>query len=111
MHSEPGAVGEVGAIVFVLADAQTSVQRFVDVFILVYSLMILVYILLSWFRLPYSPALNRIQSFLNDVCAPYLRLFRRFVPMIGPLDLSPIVALVVLGVVRELLDELIRRVL
>ena len=104
-------MGEVPAIVLVLADAQTSVQRFVDVFIRVYGLLILAYILLSWFRLPYSPVLNRVQSFLNDVCAPYLRLFRRVVPMIGPLDLSPIVALVVLGVVNVLLDELIRRVL
>jgi YggT family protein len=104
-------VGEVRTIVLVLADAQTSVLRFVDVFIRVYGLLILAYVLLSWFRLPYSPVLNRIQSFLNDVCAPYLRLFRRFVPMIGPLDLSPIVGLVVLGVVNVLLDELIRRVL
>jgi YggT family protein len=95
----------------VLADAQTKVQAFVDAFIRVYGLLVLIYVLLSWFRLPYSPLLNRVQGFLTDVCAPYLRLFRRVLPMAGPFDLSPIVALIVLGVVNVLLDELIRRVL
>ena len=104
-------MGEARTVVLALADAQTSVQAFVDAFIRVYGLLLLIFILLSWFRLPYSPLLNRIQTFLTEVCAPYLRLFRRFVPMIGPLDVSPILALVVLGIVNVLLDELIRRVL
>lgn len=104
-------MGEACAIGLVLANAQTSVQSFVDAFIRVYGLLLLIYILLSWFRLPYSPVLNRIQGFLNDICAPFLRLFRRFVPMLGPLDLSPILALVTLAVVNVLLDSLIARVL
>ena len=41
-------------------------------------------------------------GFLRDVCEPYLRIFRRFIPMIGPLDISPIVALVVLQIVGNL---------
>jgi YggT family protein len=110
-YREPGLVGEAPAIVLVLADAQTSVEAFVDAFIRVYILLLLIYILLSWFRLPFSPVLSRIQRFLDEVCAPYLRLFRRFVPMFGPLDLSPILAIIVLGVVNVLLDHLIRRAL
>ena len=47
---------------------------------------IFAYILTSWIRMPYSPWLNRIQRFLYDVCDPYLRLFRRFIPPLGPLD-------------------------
>ena len=86
--------------VAVLADAIDSVQRFVTVFISVYILLILVYIITSWIRLPYSPWLNRIQRFLYDVCEPYLRLFRRILPPLGPLDLSPIVAVFFLGLIR-----------
>ena len=67
--------------------------------------MILAYILTSWIRLPYSLDLNRVQRFLYDVCEPYLRLFRRFLPPLGPLDLSPIVGVIVLFV----LDRIVRR--
>ena len=90
-----------------LADAVDSIQRFVDVFVLVYILLIFAYILTSWFRMPYSPWLNRIQRFLYDVCEPYLRIFRRFVPQIGPLDLSPMVAVLVLLFVQQLFNALL----
>jgi uncharacterized protein YggT (Ycf19 family) len=58
----------------------------------VYVLIIFAYIIMSWVRLPWSPWLNRIQRFLYDVCEPYLRLFRRVLPPLGPLDLSPMIA-------------------
>ena len=80
----------------VLADAVSKAETFVNVFIALYGLVILVYIITSWLRLPYSVALNRIQRFLYDVSEPYLRLFRRLMPNTGPLDLSPWVATIVL---------------
>ena len=85
-----------------LADAISSVETFINVFLLLYGLVILVYILTSWLRLPYSVTLNRIQRFLYDVCEPYLRLFRRLLPSTGALDLSPILAFLALGVVDRL---------
>ena len=94
-----------------LADAVSSIQNFVHVFILVYVLILFAYILLSWVRLPYSPWLNRIQRFLYDVCDPYLRLFRRFLPPLGPLDLSPMVAVIVLILVKNVIDALIEATL
>jgi YggT family protein len=93
-----------------LADAISSVQNFVHVFILVYVLIIFAYIITSWVRLPYSPWLNRIQRFLYDVCEPYLRIFRRLLPSFGPLDLSPIIAVFSLFildfVIQSILDRL-----
>ena len=86
-----------------LADAISSVETFINVFIGLYWLVIIVYILTSWLRLPYSPTLNRIQRFLYDVCEPYLRLFRRLLPATGAIDLSPILALIMLGVIDRLL--------
>jgi YggT family protein len=93
-----------------LADAISSIQSFISVFTGVYVLLIFAYILTSWIRLPYSPTLNRIQRFLYDVCEPYLRVFRRFLPPLGPLDLSPIVAVfsLILGarIVNAILERL-----
>jgi uncharacterized protein YggT (Ycf19 family) len=93
-----------GSATFVLlGDAITSVETFVNVFFILYGLVLFVYILTSWLRLPYSPTLNRIQRFLYDVCEPYLRIFRRLLPSAGPLDFSPIVAFLALGAINRLL--------
>jgi YggT family protein len=92
-----------------LFDAVDSIQSFVHVFIYVYILVIFVYVLTSWIPLPYSPALSRVQRFLYDVCNPYLRLFRRVLPPLGPLDLSPVIAVIVLFAIQRGLDALFGR--
>jgi YggT family protein len=86
-----------------LADAISSVETFINVFLILYGLVILLYIITSWLRLPYSPTLNRIQRFLYDVCEPYLRIFRRLLPATGAIDLSPMLALIALGVIDRFL--------
>jgi YggT family protein len=94
----------------VLYDAVDKAKNFVYVFVVVYTILILAYIVMSWVRLPYSPWLNRVQRFLYDVCEPYLRLWRRVLPSFGPLDLSPMVGVaflyLVLAVVNSILDRL-----
>ena len=91
-----------------LADAISSAKSFVWAFAAVYTFIIFAYILSSWVRMPYSPWLNRIQRFLYDVTEPYLRLFRRILPSMGPLDLSPMVATIALwilaGALMRILD-------
>jgi YggT family protein len=94
------AAGLSAATIFL--DWVSTAQDFVQVFTLVYFLLIFVYILMSWIRLPYSIWMNRIQRFLYDVVEPYLRIFRRFIPPLGPLDISPIVAIFVLWIVSGL---------
>ena len=86
-------------------DAVSSVQQFLHVLIYLYIFLILAYVITSWIRLPYSPWLNRIQRFLYDVCDPYLRLFRRILPPLGPLDLSPMVAVLALVLIEQLVVE------
>jgi len=93
----------------VLYDWVNSVQSFVAVFIYVYTLLILAYIITSWVRLPYSTWLNRIQTFLYDVCNPYLRLWRRLLPNFGPLDFSPVVGVAFLYVLRYVLISILDR--
>jgi len=89
-----------------LYDAVDSVVSFVQVFIYVYSILILAYIITSWVRLPYSVWLNRIQRFLYDVCDPYLRIWRRILPTFGPLDLSPVVGVAFLYILSNILSRL-----
>ena len=92
-----------------LYDAIDSVESFLQVFVYVYSLVILAYIITSWVRMPYSVWLNRIQTFLHDVVDPYLRVFRRFVPPLGPLDLSPMLAVVVLIVLQQVIHTILNQ--
>jgi YggT family protein len=89
-----------------LADAASSANHFIDVFIWVYILLVFVYVLTSWVRLPYSTWVRRISDFLRDVCEPYLRIFRRILPSFGPLDLSPVVAILSLVVLMRVIDTL-----
>ena len=100
-------MGVSASLVLPLGDAVSKVTTFIWAFTLVYTLAIFAHILTSWVRLPYSPTLNRIQRFLYDVCDPYLRIFRRFLPSFGGLDLSPTVAVIVLWVVSQLVIRLI----
>jgi len=95
--------------VLVLASTASSVQRFVSVFFQVYILLILAYVLTSWIKMPY--ALHRVQRFLDDVCEPYIRLFRRVLPAFGPLDLSPIIAIITLYIAQTILVRLIGHLL
>jgi YggT family protein len=99
-----------GAMLGLLFDAVSSVESFLQVFVYVYSLLILAYIITSWVRMPYSVWLNRIQRFLYDVCDPYLRMWRRVLPSFGPLDLSPVIGVaalyVLLAVAINILDRL-----
>ena len=64
----------------------------------------LAYILTSW-----VPQIknNFIVEFLEDICETYLKLFRKFIPPIGMLDISPVVALIVLSVIQNLIIALL----
>ena len=88
-------------------DTVSTATSFIDVFIEVYLLVILLYVLTSWITLPYS--LSPLQRFLYDVCNPYLRLWRKVIPMAGPLDLSPVAAIFGLVVLREVINALLTR--
>ena len=97
----------------VLATFRDSLATYVSALITVYTVLIIAYILSSLFfgfggRVPYARWSSAVLGFLRDVCEPYLSLFRRFIPAIGPLDLSPIVALFVLYFVGGIIVGLIQ---
>jgi YggT family protein len=102
-------VGADASFTLPLADAISTIGNFVEVFISVYILLIFGYIITSWVKLPYSPWLNRVQRFLYDVCEPYLRIFRRILPPLGPLDISPIVAVFSLIFLNQIIKSILDR--
>jgi YggT family protein len=99
--------------VFVIATVRDSIADFLQALLTVYVILIIVYILTSLIlafggRIPYSKWSSATLGFLRDVCEPYLGLFRRFIPPIGPVDVSPIVAILVLQIVGGIIVTLIR---
>lgn len=95
-----------------LALSRQDVADYVDAVFLVYIVLIFVKVLSSWVpRMPYNPWLRAVLEFVNETTNPYLNLFRRFLPPLGgggfALDLSPILGIVVLFVVRGIVVGLI----
>ena len=89
-------------------DAITQVELFINVFVSVYLLAIFLYVLTSWFRVPYS--LAPVQRFLYDICEPYLRLWRRILPMsFGPIDFTPMIAIIALIVLSQIVIAVLDR--
>jgi YggT family protein len=96
----------------VLAVDRSDIANYVNAVFLVYSLIIIAYILVSLVlslggRPPYARAFDVVLTFLRDVSEPYLRIFRRFIPSMGGFDFSPILALIVLGLANRIIVNLI----
>ena len=96
-----------------LAITNGDVADYIDTLAIIYIVLIFIRILTSWIpRMPYNRYLAAFLQFISDVTDPYLNLFRRFIPMVrmgpGAIDLSPIVATIVLIVVSGLLSSAIR---
>jgi uncharacterized protein YggT (Ycf19 family) len=92
----------------VIASTRTSIADYISTVIYVYIVLIFLYVLLQLLfsvglRIPYSRASDAVLTFLRDICEPFLRIFRRILPRLGPVDFSPIIAIIVL----ELLNGLI----
>jgi YggT family protein len=96
----------------VIALDRADIANYVNAVFLVYSLIIIAYIIVSLVlslggRPPFSRALDVVLTFLRDVSEPYLRLFRRIIPQVGGFDFSPILALLVLGLLNRIVVNLI----
>ncbi|MHB8049681.1 MAG: YggT family protein [Coriobacteriia bacterium] len=65
-----------------------------------YEILIIVYILMSWIR-PTDGLIGDIYRVLGTITEPWLGIFRRFIPPIGMIDISPIVAIIALRVLAN----------
>jgi YggT family protein len=89
-----------------------DIAIYVEALFFVYLVLIIGNVILSWvqqFRpIPYNLTLRAILGFIEDTTNPYLNLCRAWVPRIGPLDISPSLAIIVLSLVGGLVAGLIR---
>lgn len=93
-----------------IATARTQIADFLSTLIYVYTILIIVYIVVqllfaAGLKPPYSRATDAILGFLRDICEPYLRIFRRLLPSFGGIDFSPLIAIIVLGLVNEIVVQ------
>jgi YggT family protein len=98
---------------FLLAITRDDVADYVAAIFLVYLILIFIRILLSWIpRMPYYPWLRASVDFIHQVVDPYLNIFRRVIPPLGgggfAIDISPILATIVLIIVSGVVVALIR---
>jgi YggT family protein len=96
----------------VFALTRQDVADYVAALFLVYIILILIRVLLSWIpRMPYNPTLRAVLDFISQTTDPYLNLFRRILPPLGGggfgLDLSPMIGIIVLYILRTVVVGLI----
>ncbi|MGH2976656.1 MAG: YggT family protein [Solirubrobacterales bacterium] len=89
-----------------------DVADYVGALFLVYIILILLNVLISWVpRMPYNRALRATLDFIKETTDPFLNLFRRFLPPLGgggfALDLSPMLAVILLFILRAVVVGLI----
>jgi YggT family protein len=90
------------------AVGREEVADYVSALFTVYLILIFARIVLSFVpRMPYNPTLRAVVGFIHEVTDPYLNLFRRVIPPVGPLDLSPILAIFLLYIVQAIVVGLI----
>jgi len=93
-------------------EIRSQVAEFLEALLLVYTLCIIGWVIASLVfslgaRVPYSRPVSAVLDFLRDVSEPFLRIFRRLGLRIGPFDLSPMVAILVLQIGGGILVGLI----
>ncbi|HEX4940987.1 MAG TPA: YggT family protein [Actinomycetota bacterium] len=93
--------------------AENVLLNILCVVLTVYTILLFVRVIISWatmfgFRPPYSGPLRTILDLLEDVTEPVLRPLRSLIPPIRAggvgLDLSIIIAFVILAVLRQALN-------
>ena len=83
------------------------VETWVSYALNVYSLLIVAWIVLSYFRLPYNRFTAVSRTFLEDTVQPFVGLFRRLLPRAGMFDFSPMLAIISLQIAGSVLANVL----
>jgi YggT family protein len=93
-------------------EVRQQIADFLGALIWVYTIIVIAWVVVSFLfslgvRVPYSRPVTAVLDFLRDTTEPFLRVFRRLGLQIGPIDLSPIVAILVLRIGGSIIVNLI----
>lgn len=87
---------------FILANLLAALAQLVQVLFQIYWLLIIVRVLISWVNPdPFNPIVQGLSRLTDPVLDP----LRRVIPSIGPIDLSPLAALLILQALRYFLVQ------
>lgn len=88
------------ALITFFAVNRVDVADYLEALLLIYTILIIIRVLMSWIpSIPDNPAIRGIFGFIEDVTEPYLAIWRRLIPPIGGgLDITPIIAILVLQI-------------
>lgn len=84
-----------------------TIARLVQTLFNFYSFLVLAYCLLSWFPIRSGGLMEDIGAVLQSIVGPYLNLSRRFLPPMGGIDWSPVLAILVLNLLENLIIRLL----
>lgn len=82
----------------------TFVIVVVEFFIRLLSLLVIVHVFLGYFMSPYHP----VRTTINRIVEPMLMPIRRIVPLIGMMDFSPFILLILIQVLGQVIIVLLR---
>ena len=77
----------------------------VDTIFWIYTMMLLTRVLSSWFQELQETSVIKFISFYTD---PYLDLFRKIIPPLGPVDISPMIAFFALQFLESIIKNIVR---
>ena len=80
-----------------------TLARLVSTLFNFYSTLVLVYCILTWIPMREGSLLQDIGAVLDRIVGPYLYFFRRFIPPMGGIDFSPVIAIIALNLIENLL--------
>lgn len=89
---------------FSAVDPVAMIVRSLVIFLNFYFVLLLIRVLLTWF--PTVDWSNPFFATLSQLTDPYLNLFRSIIPPLGGIDLSPMLAILLLQVLTQALAPL-----
>lgn len=85
--------------------------RIIDTIVHFYSTLIVVWCLMSWFPMRAGGLAADIRDAISTLVVPYLRIFSKYIPSLGGIDFSPIIAVVVLELLERALIAILFKIL
>lgn len=84
-----------------------AIAGYVQALFWVYYVLIIIRIIFSWIGIPSQKQVLVFFRFVYDVTDPYLRIFRRFIPSMGGIDFSPMIAMLALVLIERIVVSII----
>lgn len=87
--------------------SKADLLSFLDAIFYIFYILVIIRIVFSWIGLPSQKGLYVVFKFSYDATEWYLRIFRRFIPMAGAIDFSPVVAMFTLVIIQRIIASII----